>query len=142
MKSILLFFSLILMLSCKAQHEFVNLSSNPEQITSDEWVSWYNKNVKNPIYDTVTVFKVPDFSDIRYIIIIPKGVARVEYNNGRFIGYIDNNRMWIETVTYNKKGTVINGMRPIMITSVDEKGLIVQYERCIGCKFNKNDREY
>lgn len=125
--------------SCKAQDfSFTNLNKDPESLSSEEWVSWYNQNVKNPKYDTVTVFKVPDYSDLRYIIVMPKGVARVEFSNGKFIGYIDKNRMWIETLTFDKKGKVINGMRPIMITSVDEKGLIVQHEKCIDCDFKIN----
>ena len=135
MRNLLFVFLLISVLGCKAQSTFTNLNKEADQVTDQDWIGWYNKNVKSPKYDTVTVFKVPEFSQLRYIIIYPLGVARVEFSNGRFLEFIDKGQMWVERVSYNNKGEVVEGMRPIMISSLKEKGLVIQYEVCANCKY-------
>ena len=135
MKNLLFIFLLISVLGCKAQHTFTNLNKEPEKITDADWIGWYNKNVKTPKYDTVSIFKVPDFSNLRYIIIYPLGIARVEFKNGRFIEFLEKGQMWVERVNFNNKGEVTGGMRPIMISSLKEKGLVIQYETCEKCRF-------
>jgi len=127
--------------SCKAQlPSFVTAGTISEEATTEEYLSWYSKTVKEPIFDTVTVFKMPDFSDLRYVIIRPNCIARIEYNTGRFIGWLSPERQWIETVKFDEKGRVVKGMNPIMISAIKEKGLIVQYERCTECVFKPNDK--
>lgn len=124
--------------SCKAQSlpSYAVVGGLSAEPTAEEYISWYNATVKNPIYDTVTVFKVPDFSDLRYIIITTTGVGRIEYNNGRFIGWLQPDRQWVETVKFDAKGRVVAGMNPIMISAVTGK-LRIQYERCPECKYIK-----
>jgi hypothetical protein len=134
-KAALLFVMFWVLLGCKAQSTFTNLNKRSETVTDADWIGWYNTNVKQPKYDTVTVFKVPDFSKLRYVIVYPLGVARVELSNGRFIEFIEKGHMWLEQVSFNAKGEVVGGMRPVMISSLKEKGLVVQYEECEKCKF-------
>lgn len=139
MKIFSLLFFLFLM-SCKAQvPEFALAGNIDEEATTEEYVSWYNKTVVSPKFDTVSVFKMPEFSNIRYVIVRPiSGVARVEYYNGRFIGWLSKETMWIEAVKFDDKGNVVQGMRPVMIYSMKDKGLVVQYELCHKCKFKKS----
>lgn len=135
MRRLFYLFIFLSVMSCKAQNTFTNLNKEAEKVSDADWIKWYNKNVKSPKYDTVTVFKVPEFSKLRYIIIYPLGVARVEMSNGRFIEFIEKGHMWLEQVSFNAKGEVVGGMRPVMISSLKEKGLVVQYEECEKCKF-------
>jgi len=123
--------------SCKAQSlpSYAVVGSLDAEPTTEEYLSWYNATVKAPVYDTVSVFKVPDFSDIRYIIIRGTGISRIEYNNGRFIGWLQPDRQWVEQVKFDTKGRVIAGMNPIQISAVTGK-LHIQYERCQECKFS------
>lgn len=142
MKNLLFVFLMLSLLGCKAQNTFTNLNKQADQVTDQDWIGWYNTNVKKPKYDTVTVFKVPEHSKIRYIIVYPLGVARVEMSNGRFLEFIEKGQMWVERVTYNAKGEVVGGMRPIMISSLKEKGLVIQYEECEKCRYkppNENE---
>lgn len=127
--------------SCSAQlPTFVSAGQLSDEPTTEEYLSWYAMTVKEPVFDTVTVFKMPEFSDLRYVIIRPTCISRIEYNTGRFIGWLSPERQWIEVVKFDDKGRVIKGMNPIMISAIKEKGLIVQYERCVGCTFKPNDK--
>ena len=134
---------MLVMASCKAQNlpSYVSVPA-PSHDSEDamEYVNWYNATVKNPTFDTVTVFRMPEFSDLRYVIIRPISIARVEYKNGRFIGWLSKESQWIETVKFDTQGRVVGGMNEIMISAIKEKGLIVQYERCPECNFKPNDK--
>lgn len=137
---LILMFAII---SCKAQPipEFAKVGDLGLEPSAEEYISWYNKTVVNPKYDTVTVFKMPEFSDLRYVIIRPmSSVARIEYTNGRFIGWLSKESQWIETVKFDEKGIVVKGMNKIMISSLKENALLVQYERCPTCVFKPNDK--
>ena len=138
MKFFLSFLIALSAFSCRAQAipEFAKVGDISNVASSLEYVDWYNKTVVNPKYDTVTVFKMPEFSDLRYVIVYTKCIARVEFNSGRFIGWLDPDHQWIEVVKFDEDGKVVQGMKPIMISAIKEKGLIVQYERCPECKFN------
>ena len=130
----------LFLISCKAQvPEFALAGNISEDATTEEYVAWYNKTVVSPKYDTVSVFKMPEFSNIRYVIIRPiSGVARIEYTNGRFIGWLSKESIWIESLKFDAKGNVVQGMRPVMISALKDKGLIVQYELCENCNFKKS----
>ena len=143
MKGLLIVFLLFSLIGCKAQAipEFAKAGDLGLEPTSEEFIAWYNKTAVAPQYDTVTVFRTPDFSDLRYVIIRPiSAVARVEYKNGRFIGWLSSGSMWIEHVKFDEKGRVVQGMNEVMISSIKEKGLIVQYERCPECKYYSPQR--
>jgi len=130
-------FLMMVVVSCRAQLPSYVSAGAPVEGDAMSYVEWYNATVIAPNYDTVSVFKMPEHSDLRYVIIRANSTARVEYTNGRFIGFLTPDRLWIERVKFSKDGVVVGGMNPIMISGAE---LIVQYERCIGCKWNGDYR--
>lgn len=142
-KSFFLIAILFIAWSCKAQGipQYALAGELERDADGDSVISWYNKVVVSPKFDTVTVFKMPEFSDLRYVIMRPlKGIARVETISGRFVCFLDPNRFWVEQVNFNKEGEVVRGMNAIMVSSNEPMGLLVQYERCETCKFKSNKK--
>lgn len=131
---------LLIVFGCSAQQlpSYVNNRVPSDETLVEEQISWYNNLVKNPLYDTVLVFRTPNVSSIRYVLIRaenPYDVLRVETSNGRFLYFLTGDRYYFDEVKFDTKGVVVGGLTDIQISGGK---MVVQYELCNNCKYGKS----
>jgi hypothetical protein len=131
----LLTISLILTIwSCKAQ--VVTVSNNTqEEINIGKYVSTINTLLADAKIDTVDVWSPPKFSTMTSVVAysIEGKSIEITYNSGTRIGFVPIDRLYINTVTYDKKGQIVGGLHDVTLSG---SKMVVFTKKCDLCKFS------
>lgn len=126
--------------SCTAQNVSKPVSiANFDDESMMDFVEWYNESMKDASTAKIDNFKVPELSDIVAVVAYPadeRTSIEITRSNGYRIGTIEPGYLYLNAVTFNKKGEVISGLRDETISSSKEMTVIIK--RCPDCTFKQD----
>jgi hypothetical protein len=119
--------------SCKAQ--VITVGNTTQEANMGKYVSTINTLLKDAKIDTVDVWSPPQFSTITSVVAysIEGKTIEISYNSGTRIGFIPIDRLYINTVTYDKKGRIVGGLSNVVLSG---SKMVVFTKKCDLCKFS------
>jgi len=121
--------------SCKAQ--VITVGNTTQEANMGKYVSTINSLLTDAKADTVDVWSPPKFSTIISVVAYSLDGKSIEitYNSGTRIGFVPTDRLYINTVTYDKKGRIIGGLNDVVLSG---SKMVVYTKKCDLCKFSTN----
>ncbi|WP_396197391.1 hypothetical protein [Flavobacterium sp.] len=119
--------------SCKAQT--VMVSNTTQESNIGKYVSTINTLLTGAKVDTVDVWSPPQFSTMTSVVAysIEGKTIEISYNSGTRIGFVPIDRLYINTVTYDKKGRIVGGLSNVVLSG---SKMVVFTKKCDLCKFS------